>query len=283
MAMDELEEKIIREHMYNEHSSRMLKVKKTFNFVYYSCFFGNIVVAVNCITYLYLWQAYLIAGLKFNKEMMLDHTIVIAFPAQALILPVSIAVAVLTFLGNFKLQQKFNKAASVILILLAIFGFANLLIGFEPMTIMGMVAMISYALICLVIQYLAIRKYSELEYLQKQEGYPNFNIAIDYDNHSKYVKDRNRWLAKKKEYDYYTDRERPADDISVEMQSQESRMEGISAGENVISQWFARSDEIGAVQPSAVSDMDDMDEELSEIELDESDYIIEDIRKKPLL
>ncbi|MGN0638067.1 MAG: hypothetical protein ACI4J0_06825 [Huintestinicola sp.] len=278
--MNELEEDIIREHMYEEHRARMEVVRKNMNGARIYNVYFNLLVTFVSVFGLYLWFCYTNAGIKLALTLA-EEVGQISFPWYAVTFFLTPPVAVMSYLADIYLVKKLNIACQIIYLVMLLFSVSNLFIRFEPMTFWGMILLIVYSGLGLWTQDLAVRSYKELDHLRTQEGFPDFNYGIERDRHSRFVKYREKWLKDQKKQDYYSDREKPVSEFAVVPAEKSDRMDGISVDTDVCSDWFEGKDEAPAEENKAASDMEQLEADPSLLP-DSSEYIIDDIRHKPL-
>lgn len=280
--MNELEENIIREHMYEDHRLRMETVKKNLKAARIYNFYFNLLVTFVSVFGIYLWFCYTNAGIKL--ALTLDEEIgQILFPWYAVTFFLTPSVTIMSYLADIYLNKKLNIACSIIYLVMLLFSVSNLFIGFEPMALMGMILLIVYSGLGLWTQDLAVRSYKELEYLQTQEGFPDFNYGIEWDRHSRFVKYREAWLKKQKNQDYYSDKEKPVTEFAIVPADNDGGMEGISVDTKTCSDWYEDNKESPAEEKSEPSDLDMEHLEADPSLLpDSSEYVVDDIRRKPL-
>ncbi len=279
--MEELEESIIREHNYEEYHARMVTVKRNFTVAYVYNFIFNAGVFAVSLAYIYLWLSYTNAGIRFAHT--LDEEVgVINFPGYAVTLFFTPALVIMSYICDIFYVKKLNRVCQIIYLIILLFAVSNLAFRYEPMKISHMILLIIYSVLGLWTEDFAVRSYGELEFLSSKEGFPAFNYAIEKDRHSKFVKYRERWLKKNKSLDYFTDSERPVTDYTVVAGEKESVMDGISLDNKRCSSWFegksmersdSQGDSMDVLEPDSI--------DTSKLP-DESEYVIDDVRKRPL-
>lgn len=278
--MDELEEKIIREHMYNDHRERMEAVRKNMKISRIFNFYINLLVIFISVFGIYLWYCYTNAGIKL--ALTLDEEIgQILFPWYAVTFFLTPPAAIMSYLADIYLTKKLNIACEIIYLVILIFSVSNLFIRYEPMALMGMILLIIYSVLGLWTQDLAVRSYKELEYLSTQEGFPDFNYGIEQDRHSRFVKYREAWLKKQKKQDYYSHNEKPVSDFSIVPADSSTGMDSISVDIKTCSDWYEGKDDPAPEEAAELSDMENLEADPSLLP-DSSEYEIDDIRRKPL-
>lgn len=279
--MEELEESIIREHNYDEYHARMVAVKRNFTVSYvYNVIFNVIIFAVS-LAYIYLWLSYTSAGIRYANTLE-EEVGVINFPGYAVTLFFTPALVIMSYFCDIFYVKKLNRICQVIYLIILLFAVSNLAFRYEPMKISHMILLIVYSVLGLWTEDFAVRTYGELEFLSSKEGFPDFNYAIEKDRHSKFVKYRERWLKKNKSLDYYTDSERPVTEYTVVAAENESVMDGISLDNEQCSSWFeGKSTEKSNSQGDVMDILEPDSIDTSKLP-DESEYIIDDVRKRPL-
>lgn len=278
--MNELEENIIREHMYEDHRQRMAVVRKNMKGTrIYNVYFNLLVIFVSVFG-LYLWLCYTNAGMKLALTLDTEMEQV-TFPWYAVTFFLTPPVAVMSYLADIYQKKKLNIACEIIYLVILLFSVSNLFLGFEPMAILGILLLIVYSGLGLWTQDLSVRSYKELDYLRTQEGFPDFNYGIERDRHSRFVKYREKWLKNQKKQDYYSDREKPVAEFAVVPAEKSSEMDGISVDTDTCSDWFEEKDEIPADENKNTVDMELLEADSSLLP-DSSEYIVDDIRHKPL-
>lgn len=149
------------------------------------------------------------------------------------------------------------------------------------MAILGIFLLIVYSGLGLWTQDLSVRSYKELDYLKTQEGFPDFNYGIERDRHSRFVKYREKWLKNQKKQDYYSDNEKPVEDFNIVPAEKSDRMDSISVDTEVCSDWFEGKNDTPTEENKGTSDMEQLEADPSLLP-DSSEYIVEDVRHKPL-
>ncbi|MCI7767475.1 MAG: hypothetical protein MSJ26_05780 [Oscillospiraceae bacterium] len=277
--MNELEENIIREHMYEEHRLRMEKVKKNLKTARVYNFYFNLLVSFVSVFGIYLWLCYTNAGIKL--ALTLDEEIgQIMFPWFAVTFFLTPPVTIMSYLADIYLNKKLTIACDILYLIILLFSVSNLFLRYEPMALMGMIFLIVYSGLGLWTQDLAVRSYKELDYLQTKEGFPDFNYGIERDKHSRFVKYREAWLKKQKKQDYFSDNEKPVTEFAIVPADKGVGMDGISIDTQTCSDWYEDNRDNEKVQ-SDNSDMEYFEADPSMLP-DSSEYIIDDIRRKPL-
>ncbi|MGN1089841.1 MAG: hypothetical protein ACI4Q6_05515, partial [Huintestinicola sp.] len=157
-----------------------------------------------------------------------------------------------------------------------ILSIGDIFFKYGPMEITHIAVLVIYAAVGIWAQDLATRNYKEIRYLSAQEGFPDFNFGLDEHKVNKYTRYRERWLRREKQLDYFTENERPITDY-VSTAATSTSMEGISVDEEKRDGWFENKSETKNVS----ADMEDLQTEGAGI-VDESEYIFEDVRHKPL-
>lgn len=278
--LDKLEEDIIREHMYEDHRQRMAVVRKNLKGTRIYNVYINLLVIFVSVFGLYLWLSFTNAGIKL--ALTLDEEVgQISFPWYAVTFFLAPPVAVMSYLADIYLTKKLNIACEIIYLVILLFSVSNLFLRFEPMAILGILLLIVYSGLGLWTQDLSVRSYKELDYLKTQEGFPDFNYGIERDRHSRFVKYREKWLKNQKKQDYYSDKEKPVEDFAVVPAEKSSEMDGISVDTEVCSNWFEGKDKISTEYKKDTSDMEQLEADPSLLP-DSSEYIVDDIRHKPL-
>lgn len=278
--MDELEENIIREHMYEDHRQRMSVVRRNMKGTRIYNVYINLIVVFISVFRLYLWLSYTNAGIKLALTLE-EEVGEILFPWYAVTFFLTPPVVLMSYLADIYLSKKLNIACEIIYLVILLFAVLNLFLRFEQMAILGILLLIVYSVLGLWTQDLSVRSYKELDYLKTQEGFPDFNYCIERDRHSRFVKYREKWLKNQKKQDYYSDREKPVSDFSVVPAEKSGEMDGISVDSEVCSDWFEEKSEIPFDKNTAHSDMEQLEADPSMLP-DSSEYIVEDIRHKPL-
>lgn len=278
--MNELEENIIREHMYEDHRQRMETVKRNMKGTRLFNVYFNLLVIFVSVFGVYLWLSYTNAGIKL--ALTLDEEIgQILFPWYAVTFFLAPPVAVLSYFADVYLKKKFNIACEIIYLVILLFSVSNLFFRYEPMAFRGLILLIVYSGIGLWTQDLSVRNYKELDYLRTQEGFPDFNYCIERDRHSRFVKSREAWLKRKKKQDYYSGNEKPVSEFAVVPADNGGGMDGISVDSQVCGDWFEGKNDSSSEEKNDFSDMEDLEADPSLLP-DNSEYIIDDIRHKPL-
>ena len=266
--------------MYEDHRERMAVVRKNLKGTRIYNFYFNLLVSVISIFGLYLWLCYTNAGIKLAL-ILTEEVGQITFPWYAVTFFLTPPVTVMSYLADIFLKKKLNIACEIIYLIILLFSVSNLFIRFEPMGVMGIILLIVYSVLGLWTQDLSVRSYKELEYLSTQEGFPDFNYGIERDRHSRFVKYREKWLRNQKKQDYYSDREKPVSEFAVVPAEKSDSMDGISVDTEVCSDWFEGKDDAPEEENKEYSDMEQLEADPSLLP-DSSEYIVEDIRRKPL-
>lgn len=276
--MKELEEHIIREYDLEVNKGRMDQVRRNMKkSLIYNAYFGLVMCFVS-VAYMYLWLSYTNAALIMNS-MLDEETELIHFPFCGITIFLCPVITVLSFLADAFLYKKFNVISRWIYLGMLIFGITDMMFHYAPMNTLNGLIIIFYSAAGMWMEDFAIRSYPELDELVKCEGFPDFNPMLEIPRHSKYVKYRKKWLEKNKALDYYTDDERPIEEYNVTPAENSSAMDGVSVDNDKSEMWFEGKD------PKAPKPPNSMMEELSGEGMEfppESDYIVEDVRKKPL-
>lgn len=127
----------------------------------------------------------------------------------------------------------------------------------------------------------AIRSYKEMDLLKDEEGYPEFNYLLEKDKNSKYVKYREKWLRKQKKLDYYGKEERPLQNYSITEAPSANDMDSIGVENSDCDRWFDDSSRIAESEEKPQIDISEIETDKSALP-DESEYVIDDPRKRPL-
>lgn len=274
--MEEMEEKAIREYYYNENKNKMDVISKNFKKSYIYNFYFNIVFSFVSLGGLYLWISFTNAGIKM-AHILEEEIGTIHFPWMALSAPIAPLIAIMTFFANAFLIKKLNRISQLLYGIVFLFSLINLFVGFEPMNLIDMLILMSYTGVGIWMEDFAIRNYKDLDYLRKQEGFPDFNYGLEEGRHSKYTRYRERWLKKDKQLDYYTENERPITDFQV-IEAEGASMDGIAVDSEQRDGWFENK----TVSKGTV-DYEDMEVLETVGTVDDSEYKMEDVRRKPLL
>lgn len=276
--MRELEEHIIREHMYSDHAERMSAVKKNLRIARLYNVYANIAMALYSIASVYLWLSYTSAGIQ-KKQMLEEEIGAISFPFEGITMFTAPVIAILSYLADTFLLKKLNIVSQLIYLQVLVFSVLNLLVRFEMMQLSDIIILMVYSAVGLWTQDFAVRSYKELDYLKTQEGFPDFNILIDRDRHSKYAKYRDKWLKSEKKLDYFTENERPVTDYSVTESENGNDMDGIAVDNDKCENWFDGKN--AAEMPPHSDDMEVLEHDGTGLP-DDSEYIIDDPRRRPL-
>ncbi|MGN0643151.1 MAG: hypothetical protein ACI4JJ_08375 [Huintestinicola sp.] len=202
-------------------------------------------------------------------------------------MPLSIAMIVCTMLGCRYFRRKANFvnyilfAAYFILGLLCLGGIINQAVlggryffGFF---------MMAYSMAGIWTTDLAQRNFKELDYLVTQEGFPDFDLNMNYMGRSRYVKMRERWLKKEKKFEYYSPSEKPEKKYYIVPDENKDKMESLSIDSENKDNWFTKGEQAKTTSEN-LGIMDEIatdfsfEDEPSEQEPQEKD----DIRRKPL-
>lgn len=258
----------------------MKAVKNSFKAYRIFNVYFNIAVTVGSAAYIYLWLCYTNAGIRYNQQ--LDEAIsAITFPGEAVTAFLTPFILIISFISDVFLVKKLNIAAQILYLIIGAFSLLNMVFGFEPMELSDMIFLIVYSVLGIFFQDKAIRCYKELDFLSDKEGYPDFNYSIECERHSKYVKYRTRWLKKEKQLDYFTDNERPVEEYEVIRSDKDNGMDGVSVTDQVREQWFDDSKKV--IEATDSNDhMGVITSEQITLDTTEDDYVIDDVRRKPL-
>ena len=282
--MKELEENILREHIFSDNAEKMKVVRKNFKTARQYNVYVNLAVVLFSFAAIYLWLSFTNAGIRMAHR--LDEEIgVISFPGAAVSALFAPAITIMSYIADVFLIKKLNRCSQLLYLIIFVFSVVNLIFRFEPMKILDMVLLILYSVLGLWTQDFAVRSYKELNYLSTQEGFPDFNFLIEKDRHSRFVKYREKWLNKNKELDYFTENEKPIQEYEVTEAASENAMDGISVSADKCDDWFENKDdnEIQSKNNGSFDEMDVLETDEIKAELpDESEYVIEDPRRRPL-
>ncbi len=281
--MDIAEERERREKQFAENFERMRTVKKNFKIARIFNVYGSLVVGFVSFFYMYLWLSN--ANAAFRHAATIDEEVgPITFPVLALFVPFCPVIAVLSFFADVYFKEKFSRICRALYVLLALFFIANLFLSFERMNMVHMLLAIVYLIAGFWTEDHAVRSYPELDYLSTCAGYPDFNYLIERDTVSKYSRDREKWLRKRKKLDYFTPSEKPIESFDESVPEQTNGMYNVSVDDENKSTWFEQSAGVSDAKMQEIETAADAMEliESGSYELDESDYVIDDPRRRPL-
>lgn len=139
------------------------------------------------------------------------------------------------------------------------------------------IPMIIYGVVGFWTADLCFRSLKELDYLVTQEGFPTFNLSMHYFGRSRYVKFREKWLDKNKKLNYYSESEKPVENVIVTAAETADGMDGVSADSGSEEKWFEKNMEMTAAAKENVPEDDVMDGiDLSGLELPEEESFYRD-------
>ncbi len=279
--MRELEENILREHIFSDNAEKMKVVRKNFKTARQYNVYLNLAVILFSFASVYLWLSFTNAGIRMAHR--LDEEIgVISFPGAAVSALFAPAITIMSYFADVYLIKKLNRFSQLLYLIILLFSLSNLILRYEPMKILDMILLILYSMLGLWTQDFAVRSYKDLDYLSTQEGFPDFNYLIEKDRHSRFVKYREKWLNQNKKLDYFTENEKPTQDYEV-IKSEENTMDGISVQSDICSDWFDNKSNADTSNSESFDGMDILETDEIKTELpDESEYVIEDPRRRPL-
>lgn len=235
--MNPIEEQIIREYMYNDHADRMFRVKRDLNIAWvYNVYISMMLWIVSCL-FNEFWVEKSRLDITYARNMGRPMPILFA-PFTAITMFTALPIAIMSFLAGAYLIKRLNVIPQMIYILVLILTLLNLILKFEPIKTADTVILITYSAAGIWTEDCAIRCYKELDYLMKQEGFPEFNYLIDRGRHSRFVKYRERWLKTEQAVDHFIENERPLTDYNVIAADVPSKMDGISVDDEKKDSWF---------------------------------------------
>lgn len=273
------EDQYEREKRYRQCFERMRRVK--IGFIVYRAInvFANAALFVVCILTSLMWfQNAGAAALADSYSEYLSEsaelTEKLTFPASAAICFFAPGIIALSIICDNYLRKSSAKIAACIYLFILLFGFSNLIFEYEPMTLKDMVFLLVYGIIGAVSQYMTVRDFDTIEELSHYEGFPDFNYLVDSGNHSKYVRYRESWLKKQRDRDNYDENRRSTAKVSVTDNDNDAAMGTVSL-------------EMPSIDIVETKHTDNMPESeymdvLEAPLLDNSDYVTEDPRHKPL-
>lgn len=272
------EDQYEREKRYKQCFERMRRVK--IGFIVYRAInvFANAALFVICILTSLIWfQNAGAAALADSYSEYLSEsaelTEKLTFPASAAICFFAPGIIALSVICDNFLRKSSAKIAACIYLFILLFGFSNLIFEYEPMEMGDMVLLIIYGAVGAFSQYMTIRDFDTIDELSHYEGYPDFNYLVDSGNHSKYVRYRESWLKKQRDRDNYDTNRRSTAEVKVTDNDNDASMGTVSL-------------EMPSIDLSRVSTDDSSDDEyMDALEaplLDNSEYVIDDPRHKPL-
>lgn len=286
--MESMYDDSAREKSYEENFEKMRQVKK--RFLIYRCFnvFANIPVWLITMVGTYYWL--IGAGSSAKSDSMSDfwswavgketHIVSVSdilFPGCAVTAFITPLIIITSLISETFRIRKMGMAAYFFYAVIALFAFTNLIFGYEPMYLTDLVLLVIYGAAGCVSQHINQKNFAIFEELSHMEGFPEFRYLIDERNHSKYVQDREAWLEKSKKQDYFTQNEKPFAEFTVNEAEKDDQMDGISLEKAGVEGWF---DGKTVGNTDTADTLDDLEADSSL--LNEEDYIIEDIRRKPL-
>lgn len=278
--MNNIREEVVREKKYEENRRRMNIVKRNMNISRIYNVYFNIAMTVISVACMYIWNSYTIYGIK--KAAILDEEIgTVSFPWFGATFFIAPVVLILSFLADIFLIKKLSKISQFIYALLCAFSVLEIFLRFEPMKTSHIFILLVYSVLGMWSEDFSVRSYKEMDLLKDEEGYPEFNYLLEKDIHSKYVKYREKWLRKQKKLDYYGNAEKPLQKFSVTEAESANDMDSIGVDNSDCDKWFDESTEIEKNEEKPNIDICEIEVDRTALP-DESEYVIDDPRKRPL-
>lgn len=278
--MNDLEKEVVREKKYEENRRRMNIVKRNLMISRIYNIYVNLAVTLISAASMYIWISYTNAGIKM-VHILAEEVGTISFPWFGATFFIAPILLILSFVSDVFLIRKLSRISQIVYILLCIFTVLEIFLRFEPMKPSHIFILLVYSVLGFWSEDFAIRSYKEMDLLKDEEGYPEFNYLLEKDKNSKYVKYREKWLRKQKKLDYYGKEERPLQNYSVTEAPSANNMDSIGVENSDCDKWFDDSSRIAESAEKPQIDISEIEADKSALP-DESEYVIDDPRKRPL-
>lgn len=276
-----MESSYLRDQNFELNGERMFQANKYFNLSFRFGLTGLIMSFFSVVLFLQRLTTTLAGGLIgtiatqiMSKEY--DRS-ALAFNISGwlCVLPVSIVGTLMAFFGN----RLYKKWAAIILYLVYILYFIIGVLGvggiWDDINVKGGAILMAYGIVGFWTADICWRSLKELDYLVTQEGFPGFNLAIQYFGRSRYVKFRENWLKKEKKYDFYSEKSRPVENVTITEADTPDGMDGIAADSESGEQWFEKNQALSVEEKKVVLEenaMDGIDCSTLDLPEDESYY-----------
>ncbi|MGN0667069.1 MAG: hypothetical protein ACI4KF_11165 [Huintestinicola sp.] len=278
-----MESEAVRDQNFELNRASMIAVRDRFRISFNYNLFVSLPIGILSVIMLNQWTLYSVTTMAVEAATgeKLSEFPICPWAITMILCPV---ISVLSFLGCrffYRIPHFFNYLLYL----------SQIVCGY--MLITGRISMISpknnilfavlwwiYACAGFYMTDLAHRNFKELDYLKTQEGFPDFDLNMNYMGRSHYVKMRNKWLEKNKKLEYFTPDEMPLEEYETIQESgnKTAGMYGIKAAEKHKNDWFQSS-----VKTAYTKENTDSMDEISETPfLPEEEYEKDDIRRKPL-
>lgn len=163
-----------------------------------------------------------------------------------IVLPLSAIVFFLSFFANTFHVRPCARILSVVYPLFIAVGIAAGLGVFDDMAWWFIFPFILYGIAGFWLNDFTLRGYKELDYLVTQEGFPSFNLAIHYFRRSHYVKMREKWLKENKPAEYFSEMDRPVENVAEPLPETPGQMGNAAADKTETEEWFAKNKAMSA-------------------------------------
>lgn len=158
-----------------------------------------------------------------------------------IVLPLSAVIFFLSFFANTFHVKPCGRILSVIYPLFIAMGIAAGLGVFDDMARWFIIPLIIYGIAGFWLNDFTLRGFKELDYLVTQEGFPSFNLAIHYFKRSHYVKMREKWLKENRPPEYFSEMDKPVENVAVPAPEVPGQMGNAAADKTETEEWFARN------------------------------------------
>lgn len=158
-----------------------------------------------------------------------------------IVLPLSAIVFFLSFFANTFHIKPCGRILSVVYPLFMAIGIAAGFGVFDDMAWWLIFPFMLYGIAGFWLNDFTLRGYKELDYLVTQEGFPSFNLAIHYFRRSHYVKMREKWLKENKPAEYFSEMDRPVENVAEPVPELPGQMGSAAADKDETEEWFAKN------------------------------------------
>ncbi|MBQ8568800.1 MAG: hypothetical protein IJ446_06255 [Oscillospiraceae bacterium] len=276
-----MESSFLRDQNFELNGERMLRANRCFDFSFRFGMTGLIMAYASAVLFAQRLTTTLAGGLIgsivtdiMSKEY--DRS-ALAYNISGWLctLPIALLGPIMALFAN----RLYKKWASIILYIIYVLYFVIGVLGvggvWDDIDLTIGILLMAYGIIGVWSADMCWRSLKELDYLVTQEGFPSFNLAMQYFGRSRYVKFRENWLKKEKKYDYYSEKARPVANITVTAAETPDGMDGISADAKSGEQWFENNQSLTEEEKKADMEdnaMDGIDCSALELPEDESYY-----------
>lgn len=240
--MNDLEKEVVREKKYEENRRKMDIVKRNLMISRIYNVYVNLAVTLISAASMYIWVSYTSAGIKM-VHILAEEVGTISFPWFGATFFIAPILLIMSFLSDVFLIRKLSRISQVVYILLCIFTVLEIFLRFEPMKPSHIFILLVYSVLGFWSEDFAIRSYKEMDLLKDEEGYPEFNYITEAPS---------------------------AND-----------MDSIGVENSDCDRWFDDSSRIAESEEKPQIDISEIETDKSAMP-DESEYVIDDPRKRPL-